>query len=82
MKRLIIAAGVLGAIAVRGAVPGLPTMMERMMENVMPGMMDRCFSGMDRQRREFMLRHCRGMLDQMEAKYLHPERGNARSVGS
>ena len=33
-------------------------------------MMDSCFSQMDRERREFMLAHCRGMLDQMEEKYL------------
>lgn len=27
---------------------------------------------MDRERREFMLAHCRGMLDQMEEKYVRP----------
>ena len=43
--------------------------MEEMMENMMPRMMDSCFSQMDGERREFMLRHCRGMLDEMEQKY-------------
>ncbi len=79
MKQLLLAAVVLGgiAIAVRVALGGFPALMERMMENVMPGMMDRCFSGMDRERREYMLRHCRGLLDQMEAKYVQPARDDA-----
>lgn len=45
---------------------------EHMMLNMMPVMMDNCFSQMDKERREFMLTHCRGMLDQMEAKYVAP----------
>ena len=45
---------------------------ERMMLDIMPRMMDTCFSEMDRQRRQFMLNHCRGMLDQMEEKYTGP----------
>ena len=45
---------------------------EHMMQDVMPRMMDSCFGEMDRERREFMLTHCRGMLDQMEEKYLGP----------
>ena len=45
---------------------------ERMMLDMMPGMMDSCFSGMDMARRQFMLTHCRGMLDAMEAKYVSP----------
>ena len=43
---------------------------EHMMQDTMPRMMDSCFSWMDRERGEFMLQHCRGMLDEMEAKYL------------
>ena len=45
---------------------------ERMMIDMMPRMMDTCFSEMDGERRQFMLAHCRGMLDQMEEKYLGP----------
>ena len=41
-----------------------------MMLNLMPRMMDNCFSAMDAERREFMLTHCRSMLDQMEERYL------------
>lgn len=43
---------------------------ERMMLDIMPCMMDACFSEMDRERRQFMLTHCRGMLDQIDKKYL------------
>jgi len=43
---------------------------ERMMEDVMPGMMDACFARMPPQRRELMLAHCRGALDRVEAKYV------------
>ena len=46
---------------------------ERMMIDMMPQMMDNCFSEMDRERRQFMLSHCRGMLDQMDEKYLGPD---------
>ncbi len=46
---------------------------ERMMLDMMPRMMDTCFSEMDMERRQFMLTHCRAMLDQMEEKYLGPE---------
>jgi hypothetical protein len=45
---------------------------ERMMLDMMPRMMDTCFSEMEGERRQFMLSHCRGMLDQMEEKYLGP----------
>ena len=44
--------------------------MENMMLDMMPRMMDTCFSEMDSERREFMLTHCRSMLDQMEERYL------------
>ncbi len=40
---------------------------------MMPVMMDNCFSQMDRERREFMLTHCRSMFDRMEEKYLPAE---------
>ncbi len=47
-----------------------PKQLEYMLLDAMPRMMDSCFSSMDRERREFMLGHCRSMLDQMEAKYV------------
>ena len=47
-----------------------PVQLEHMMVDAMPRMMDSCFSSMGRERRESMLEHCRGMLDQMEAKYV------------
>ena len=43
---------------------------KHMMLNMMPRMMDGCFSQMDFQRCEFTLTHCRGMLDQMKEKYV------------
>ena len=46
-----------------------PERMERMMTDMMPKMMDTCFSAMDKERRQFMLTHCRGMLDEVEEKY-------------
>ena len=46
---------------------------ESMMLDMMPRMMDTCFSEMDREQRQSMLTHCRGMLDQIEEKYLGPE---------
>ncbi len=45
---------------------------EHMMLDMMPSMMDTCFSEMDTERRKFMLTHCRGMLDQMDEKYMGP----------
>ena len=33
-------------------------------------MMDACFARMPPQRREFMLAHCRGALDSVEARYV------------
>ncbi len=75
MKRLIIFASTVAALATlaRLAQRRAPALTEHMMENVMPGMMDRCFSEMDEGRRKFMLSHCRTMLDQVEAKYLPAE---------
>ncbi len=49
-----------------------PEDVAKMMDEMMPRMMDTCFSEMDRERRQFMLTHCRGMLDQMDEKYLGP----------
>ena len=49
-----------------------PEDVAKMMGEMMPRMMDTCFSEMDRERRQFMLTHCRGMLDQMDEKYLGP----------
>lgn len=46
-----------------------PKEIERMMIEMMPHMMDTCFSEMDGGRRQFMLTHCRGMLDKIEEKY-------------
>ena len=75
MKRLVFVgiavAGVMVGRGVARAIVGkrAPELMERMMENVMPQMMDGCFGQMSQERREFMLGHCRGLLDQMDAKY-------------
>lgn len=72
MRRLILvgAAGLLlAAILGRIARARLPRLMETMIERAMPQMMDRCFGAMSAERREFMLAHCRGMLDLMEQRY-------------
>ena len=45
---------------------------ERMMLDMMPRMMDTRFAEMARERRQFMLTHCRGMPNQMDEKYLRP----------
>lgn len=47
-----------------------PEQIEHMMVDAMPRMMDSCFSAMDVERREAMLAHCRGMLDEVESRYL------------
>ena len=72
MKRfLIFMIAAAGALALaRTSQKSAPKAMERMMEKVMPKMMDGCFAQMDIERRRFMLSHCRGMLDQMEEKYV------------
>lgn len=64
-------AGVMAGLGMARYVVGkrAPGAMERMMENVMPRMMDTCFAQMSQERREFMLGHCRGLLDQMDEKY-------------
>ena len=80
MKRLVFIgiamAGVMVGLGLARYIVGkrAPALMERMMENVMPQMMDTCFGQMSQERREFMLGHCRGLLDQMDAKYdvTHP----------
>lgn len=75
MKRLV----VMGLVAIamlalsRRLRESLPGLMERMMEDGMPRMMDACFAQMDPERRKFMLARCRGMLDQMEEKYAPAE---------
>lgn len=48
-------------------------MFVHMLLEMMPTMMDTCFYQMDKERREFMLTHCRGMLDKMEEKSLPAE---------
>ena len=71
MKRLVLAVlviAVVGRITRRIAQRKFPELMEHMMEDVMPDMMDACFAHMGPQRRRFMIAHCRGMLDRMEAK--------------
>lgn len=72
MRRLILvgAAGLLLAAILGRIVRGrAPRLMETMIERAMPQMMDRCFGAMSAERREFMLAHCRGMLDLMEQRY-------------
>jgi hypothetical protein len=71
IKVAIILAGVIGGLAIARFVvwKRAPELMERMMENVMPQMMDTCFRQMSQERREFMLGHCRGLLDQMDERY-------------
>ncbi len=72
MRRLILVGAtglLLAAILGRIARDRAPRLMETMMEHAMPEMMDRCFGAMSAERREFMLAHCRGMLDLMEQKY-------------
>ncbi len=49
-----------------------PEAFDHMMDDMMPQMMDSCFSWMGPERREFMLGHCRSLLDQMEEKYMRP----------
>ena len=72
MNRLKIVVATLAALAllVRLARGRSAAVMEHMMEHVMPQMMNRCFSQMDAERRQFMLAHCRDMLDEVEAKYV------------
>lgn len=70
---MLIAGGlalVVAGRAVRTVVRAKATgLMEHMMECVMPRMMDACFAQMSPERRQFMLAHCRGLLDDVEAKY-------------
>ena len=72
VKRLVLGfliIAVVGAAARTIARRKLPELMEHMAEDVMPKMMDACFAQMSPDRRIFMLSHCRGMLDRVEAKY-------------
>ncbi len=77
MKRLlVIALVVLMAMKLARRIPERsPRLMEHMMEHVMPKMMDSCFVQMGPERRRFMLRHCRSMLDNMQEKYVTAEAG-------
>jgi hypothetical protein len=79
MNRLKIVVATLAALAllIRLARGRSAAVKEHMMEDVMPQMMDRCFSQMDAERRQFMLAHCRGMLDEVEAKYVEPQPASA-----
>ena len=70
MKRLLVAAAVLGFLWLSRRMPDhLTRLMERMLEQVMPKMMDACFARMGPERRRFMLDHCQSMLDKMQSKY-------------
>ncbi len=72
MKRLALAVlviAIVGGITRRIARRKFPVLMDHMMKDVMPDMMDSCVAHMGPERRSFMLAHCRGMLDRMEAKY-------------
>jgi hypothetical protein len=84
MNRLKIVVATLGALAllVRLARGRSAALIEHMIEDVMPRMMDRCFSEMDAERRQFMLAHCRGMLDEVEAKYVESEPPSASEPAS
>jgi hypothetical protein len=79
MKRLLIiaiaalAVAVMLGVARRVVGAKVVGLMDRMMENVMPRMMDTCFAEMSPERREFMLAHCRGALDRVDAKYVRGE---------
>ncbi|MEE8337857.1 MAG: hypothetical protein V3R95_07330 [Dehalococcoidia bacterium] len=73
MRKLLfvgVAAALTVVVVRRPVAPRLARLMEPMMEQVMPRMMDSCFSEMSPERRQFMLAHCRGMLDQVEEKYV------------
>lgn len=63
---------VVGATARRNVRRKLSGVIEHMVENVMPQMMDSCFAQMSPERRTFMFAHCRGTLDRVEAKYGGP----------
>lgn len=89
MRRLVLI-----GIAMAGVAMGLgiarylirtraPKLMERMMENVMPQMMETCFGQMSQERREFVLGHCRGLLDQMDEQYAvtQPAKSTTRPLG-
>ncbi|MDP6606388.1 MAG: hypothetical protein QF664_09055 [Dehalococcoidia bacterium] len=72
MRRLLFI-GLTAALGVafvrRLTAPRLWGLMETMMEHAMPHMMDACFAQMSPDRRQWMLAHCRGLLDQMAEKY-------------
>lgn len=71
IKVVVILAGVIGGLAIARFVvwKRAPRLMERMMEDILPQMMDTCFGQMSQERREFMLGQCRGMLDDMDERY-------------
>lgn len=76
MKRLVIGLLVVafaGATARTIAKRKLPELIDHMAEYVMPNIMDSCFAQMSPARRIFMLAHCRGMLDRVEAKHGAPQ---------
>lgn len=47
-----------------------PYNMANIMNELIPGMMDACFSGMNAEQRQSMLTRYRNMLDGIEKKYL------------
>ena len=51
----------------------VPRVVTGMAEHVMPRMISHCFALLDRDQRRFILAHCRGALDEMEAKYVRSE---------
>ena len=75
MRRLLAGLVVAVGIALARKVAGtrFPKLLERMMERVAPRVMDSCFAQMSAERREFMLSHCRAMLDAIEEKYVTPQ---------
>ena len=73
MKRLLVIA--LVVLMAMKLARRIPERSPRLMEHVMPKMMDSCFAQMGPERRRFMLRHCRSMLDNMQKKYVTAEAG-------
>ncbi len=75
MPQIVQKLGPQGITRVMGnLIPGMVERMncqqiEDMLINIMPRIIDTSFSAMHKGQRKFMLKHCRDMIDKMEAKY-------------